>query len=167
MRQGASAACLVLGLALASCGDDSERPPTSPATDPGPAEQPAVEPPAEPTEVVREAAFELRASSSGPYRVGEVGQFAVTLTPRGVWHVNQEFPTTVEVTPPAAIVVPKPALEREDAAELTEQRARFDVSFTPAAAGQHRVTAEVSFAVCTEENCIPDQRTLAVSLPVE
>ena len=127
---------------------------------------PTPTPPAGGGAVVNDEAFELRASAPGPYAAGTLANFGITLTPRGIYHVNEEFPITVEITAPAGVAFPKTTLERADAAEFGEQRARFDVPFTPSAAGQHTVQAKVSFAVCTPENCIPDERTLAVVLPV-
>ena len=172
----------VVGLALllsaAACGDEDETsgtvtqtPPSevAPAVGEGAAQEaPAAEPPtAEAGPVVNDEAFELRAAATGPYQQGQLGQFAITLTPRGEWHVNEEYPISVELEAPAALGLPRPELERADAAEFGEERARFDVPFTPTAAGEHRVQAKVSFAVCTPENCIPDERTLALVLPVQ
>lgn len=170
---------LALLLAAGACGDEDETSGTVEQTPPEEAtpaageqaaqKAPAAEAPApgEVGPVVSDEAFELRAAATGPYQQGELGQFAITLTPRGEWHVNEEYPISVELEAPAAVGLPKPELERSDAAEFGEERARFDVPFTPTAAGEHRVQAKVSFAVCTPENCIPDERTLALVLPVQ
>jgi hypothetical protein len=117
--------------------------------------------------VVNDPTFELRANAGGPYSAGQNGSFEIRLTPRGGYHVNQEFPTTINLSGPEAIAFADSELEGTDAAEMAEQRARFNVAFTPSAAGEHRVTARVSFAVCTPENCMPDERTLALVLPVQ
>jgi len=164
-------------LAWVACGDEDETSGVVSQTPPEEVAQPAgagAAQKAPPTAVgapagavVEDEAFELRAAATGPYQNGQLGQFAITLTPRGEWHVNEEFPISVELTAPSEVGVAKSTLERGDAAEFGEQRARFDVPFTPTAAGEHRVEANVSFAVCTPENCIPDERTLALVLPVE
>ncbi|MEM9194543.1 MAG: hypothetical protein AAGF12_35525 [Myxococcota bacterium] len=117
--------------------------------------------------VIDDPAFELRATAEGPFSSGELSQFAISLTPRGEWHVNEEFPISVELTVPEGIDVPKAELGQSDAAEFGEEAARFDVPFTPSATGEHEVSAKVSFAVCTPSNCIPDERTLALVLPVQ
>lgn len=171
-----------IAVATVACGDEDETPGTVTQAPPEQAragaagdegaggaaeEQPsAVEEPAA-GPVVTDPAFELRAAAAGPFRSGELGRFSITLTPRGQWHVNQEYPIRVELDAPGEVGLPKTELERADAAEFGEERARFDVPFTPSAAGEHRVRAKVSFAVCTDENCIPDERTLALVLPVE
>lgn len=169
-----------LALLLMACGDENETSgtvtQTPPEEVPGAAEAPppAEDPPAGAAgeneaagPVVDDPTFELRAAADGPYRQGELGQFAITLTPKTGWKVNEEFPMAVEIEAPSEAGVSHTELEREDAAEFAEARARFDVPFTPTAAGEHRVEANVRFAVCTPENCIPDERTLALVLPVE
>ncbi|MBK8172015.1 MAG: hypothetical protein IPK60_16950 [Sandaracinaceae bacterium] len=49
----------------------------------------------------------------------------------------------------------------------TERLARFSVPFTAGTAGSARIEADVDFAVCTPENCMPDRRTVAVTLAVQ
>lgn len=166
-------AALVLSGALAlGCGGDESDTGGSPApaTEARGAEQTperqAGE--AEAGPVAEDATFELRATASGPYTAGQRGTFEIRLVPRGEYHVNVDpnFPFAIELSGPDAVSFPETSLDREDAAEFTEQRARFDVPFTPASAGEHRVTATVDFAVCTPSTCIPEQRTLALVLPV-
>ncbi len=111
--------------------------------------------------------FDLRAVASGPYRAGQLGKFDITLASRNGFHVNQDYPIQVDVTAPAGVTLPKATLQRTDAAEFNKQVAKFDVPFTPTAAGSHEVRAHVAFVVCTPQNCVPDERTLAVVLPVQ
>jgi hypothetical protein len=127
----------------------------------------APDPAAEGTAVVSDPTFELRAEGRERYASGELAQFSVTLTPRAGWHVNQDYPTRIEITGPAAVSFPKSELQKADAAQFAEERARFDVPFTPSAPGTHTIQAKVSFAVCTDETCVPDTRTLALALPVQ
>lgn len=151
--------CSLAVLFLLACGE--ETPP-----DVEPVDEPGEE---EPGPVAQDETYELRASANGPYRAGQAGAFEIRLLPRGEYHVNTDprFPFAIALEGPGAIAFGEAALDREDAAEFTEQRARFSVPFTPSAAGSHRVTATVDFAVCTPETCLPEQRTLAVVLPVE
>ena len=44
---------------------------------------------------------------------------------------------------------------------------RFLAAVEPSAAGDHEATCDVSFAMCTEENCVLEQRTVAMQLKVE
>ena len=64
--------------------------------------------------------------------------------------------------------VPEDASSASPRPPSSARRSRASTCPSPAkAAGTHTVTANVKFAVCTPENCVPDERTLAVVLPVE
>jgi hypothetical protein len=116
---------------------------------------------------VEDPTFELTLKPSGPYAAGKVSSFAVSLKPRGVYHVNQDYPFSVSLTAPAGVTLPKAELAKADAAEFTDNGVRVDVPFTASAAGSHAITANVKFAVCTPETCVPDERTLALAVAVE
>jgi hypothetical protein len=167
----------LLALSLNGCGDDggeeteTETTPETEATEEV-AEVEETEAPSEgvaevPPSLVDEATFELRATAAESYTSGELGQFAIQITPKGEFHMNDDYPTMITVRETANVEFPKSELEKGDAAEWAAESARFDVPFTPSAAGQHTVVCDVSFAVCTDENCIPEERTLAVNLPVQ
>jgi hypothetical protein len=178
-------AVYLIVFALWACGS---KPETTPAAEqpaapaaPAPAAAPevaekAAEPgtgsDAPPSDRVEDPTFELAVAPAGPYAAGKLGSFAVSLKPRGEYHINQDFPMSVSVQdnagdPPGSLEFPKSKLDKPEAAEFGEQLARFDVPFTPKSAGAHKVVVDVKFAVCTPENCVPDERTLAVMLPVE
>lgn len=152
-----------------ACSSAEQAAPTAPAVVEAPA--PAAPTPAEPAAVagpvVEDPTFKLAASAAGPYTANTLGHFVVTLTPKGEYHVNEEYPIAISVSAPAGVKVAKAELEKTDAAEVTATTARFDVPVTPTQAGEHRVTAKVSFAVCTPENCVPDERTLELALLVQ
>jgi hypothetical protein len=164
-------ALIVVGL-LAGCGQSSggegsaaeprgEAPPV-PAPEATP---PAAEAPAGPE--VQTEAYTLVARPEGEgYAEGELGQFQIALASRPGWHVNQDYPIQVELSGPEGVRFEKTTLSRPDAAEFDEDRARFDVAFTPQAKGEQPVRAKVSFAMCTDENCIMHDETLAFVLPV-
>jgi hypothetical protein len=167
---------IVLTVCAAACGQSgggAEPPP--PAAPSAVAQPPAVAPqsaepskPAPPpSERVDDPTFEVAAKPAGPYATGKLSSFAVSLKPRGEYHINQDYPMSIAVAASPELEFPKPKLGKPEAAEFGEQLARFDVPFTAKAAGAHKVEAKVRFAVCTPENCVPDERTLAVVLPVE
>lgn len=130
-------------------------------------EAPQVE--AEPTPRIEEATFELVATATGPYTAGDPATFDIQLAGRGDYHVNVDplFPFSIALGGPDAVQFEEAALDREDAEEFSEARARFAVPFVPNAEGEHPVTATVDFAVCTATTCIPETRTLALVLPVQ
>lgn len=139
-------------------------PPAVAPTDPPPA------PPAEPKAVgpsVEDPTFTLSAVAAGPYTANTLGHFVLSLTPKGEYHVNEEYPIAITMSAPTGVTLAKTELAKDDAAEFSAKTARFDVPVTPTQAGEHHVTAKVSFAVCTPENCVPDERTLDLALLVQ
>lgn len=165
---------VVASLCFAACGGSGESPSSTPGETPSgqtptPSEvvAPPPAPPAAAGPVVTDTGFELRAAAPGPFQVGQASSLSVTLTPRSNYHVNQEYPIHITLRAPAGVALQKSDLSRTDAAEFGEQVARFNVPFTPSAAGQHTVDADVDFAVCTPENCMPDRRTVRLALAVQ
>ncbi|NOY90278.1 MAG: hypothetical protein GXP55_03640 [Deltaproteobacteria bacterium] len=165
---------LSLGLFGAACGSSESATPPTPAQ--AAATPAAAEPTAEPADAppdlqaASEAQgdnFELSVSGQDGYAAGELSSFSISLTPRGEWHVNQEYPLHIVLAAEDGVTLPKTELERGDAAEYGERAVRFDVPFTAASAGAKRVAAKVFFAVCTDENCMPQERTVALALSVQ
>ena len=176
-RRFAAALLAWLGVVavLAACGgtgssggtaSDNAAPAPVAAPAPAPAAPPAA-PAAAPSDKVDDPTFLLAAAPVGTYASGKLGSVAISLTPRGVYHVNQDYPISVALSGDPALQFPKPQMGKAESAEFSEKVARFDVPVTPQAAGKHALTAKVKFAVCTPENCVPDERTLALALAVE
>lgn len=115
---------------------------------------------------IDEASFSLRLAEAGPYKAGELSRVVLQLEPRGKFHINQEYPVEIAVSGTADTTFPKATLAKADAAEFGEKKARFEVPFTAKSAGDHKLLANVKFAVCTDENCVPDERNLALALAV-
>ena len=101
------------------------------------------------------------------YAIGKAGEVEITLEGRGEWHVNQEYPIRVDLKAAPGVALKKSELVKDDAKEFGEDKVRFLAGVEPSAAGDHEVTCDVSFAMCTEENCILEKRTVAMQLKVE
>jgi hypothetical protein len=161
--------CVALAV---GCGGKQAEPaaaaaaPTPPAASPVPAEPVAAVPPSAAPSSIEEASFALRLAEAGPYKAGELGRVVLQLEPRGKFHINQEYPVEIAVSGTADTNFPKSTLMRPDAAEFGEKKARFEVPFTANTTGDHKLLANVKFAVCTAENCVPDERNLALALAV-
>lgn len=170
------APCVVLLVALSvACGGSpaaealpaAAEPATAAPSTPAAAPAPEATPAAPPSDHLEDAAFELRlAPGEGGYAAGKLGSFALTLKPRGAWHINQDFPTSVRVRGAPELAFPNATLAKAAAAEFGDTSARFDVPFTASTAGTHTAICDVKFAVCSEENCVPEERTLALALTV-
>jgi hypothetical protein len=160
----AGLACLFI-----ACGKkEPAAPEPAPAPVAAPSEAPAVAPGAQVAapSSIEEATFALRMAEAGPYKAGELGRFVLQIEPRGEFHINMEYPVEIAVTGTDGTTFPKANLLKPDAAEFGEKKARFEVPFTALAAGDHKVNCNVKFAVCTEENCVPDERNLTLALAV-
>jgi len=108
----------------------------------------------------------LAPAESG-YRVGKASDLQIELEGRGKWHVNQEYPIRVDLKGAPGVALKTAELGKDDAKEFSEEKVRFVVAVEPTAPGAHDVTCEVSFAMCTEENCILENRTVSTQLKVE
>ena len=101
------------------------------------------------------------------YEAGKPGEVEIALEGRGEWHVNQEYPIRVDLKSAPGVKLAKSELVKGDAAEFGDERVRFLAAVEPSAAGEHEVSCDVSFAMCTEENCILERRTVAMKLQVQ
>lgn len=90
----------------------------------------------------------------------------VVITPAAGYHMNEQFPVSLKLTPPAAVSVPKPVLKKEDA-KASEKELSFEVAMTPGAAGKLTIPGDLRFAVCTESTCDPQKTTVAIVLDVK
>jgi hypothetical protein len=153
---------LPLALLLAACGNSGHA--TPPTPDPVPSTDNTPTGPAGPS-VTRDQ-FELVAATDGPLTAGQLGQVKITLRGRNGWHVNQDFPVSVDLTAPATVALAKARLERADATAFDETHFEFSAPVTPSAAGTAALRATVSFAVCTDANCAPYTENLALDAPV-
>jgi hypothetical protein len=167
-----------LGAALSvfacACGTGANSQATPPAENP-PApivaapkpEAPAAVPAGPAPSSIEESGYSLRLAEAGPYKAGELARFVLHLEPHGAFHVNQDYPIEIGLSGDSDTAFPKATLARVDAAQFDEKQARFDVPFTVKTAGDHKVNANVKFAVCTPENCVPDERNLSLALAVK
>jgi hypothetical protein len=160
---------MVCVLAL-GCESGAERAEPAPESLPAAAREAspsAAPPPAAPGGSVVTDSYVLEARTAERHPAGELGQVTIEITGKGEWHVNQDFPTRVEVSAGPALELPKTSLTKGDASEFAEERARFEVPFTAEAPGEHQVVADVAFAICTEETCIPQRKTVAALVRVD
>lgn len=116
--------------------------------------------------VIEEEGFKLVASAPS-VSLNTASAIALHLDAKGKHHVNLEFPTTIEASGPGALGWQKTSFEAKDAKQMTEAKAWFELPLTPTAQGQHEAVLKVSFAVCTPESCMPEERTLRLPITVK
>ena len=171
------ATALATAMCASACGGNKDAAAASPSAEPSAAAPVAVAPPkavavertapSDAPSSVEESSFSLKLVEAGPYKAGELARFVLNLEPRGVFHVNQEYPIEITLKSDTDTSFPKASLAKPDAAQFDEKKARFDVPFTAKSAGDHKIMANVKFAVCTDENCVPDERDLALAVAVK
>jgi hypothetical protein len=98
--------------------------------------------------------------------VGTKATTSVTLAGKNGWHLNEEFPIQLKLTPAAGVTVEKGLLGRKDLAESTKENARFDVAFTANEPGAKTIDAEAHFAVCQATSCRPVTEKVVLALEV-
>jgi hypothetical protein len=97
---------------------------------------------------------------------GQPATAKVVITPAKGWHLNQEFPTSLKLRPPAGVTAKKTDLGKADAA-LTEQQGQFEVVLTSSEAGRKSVPGDLRFAVCTETTCDPQKSPVVIEMDVK
>jgi hypothetical protein len=153
-----------LFLSIVGCSK-SEAPAAAPAPTPAPAAAPAA-PQSPPGPSVEDNTFKLSLVGEPEYSAGSAATLKLVLEARGNYHVNQDYPIKIDLKAPAGVTLPKASLGKPDASEFGEKIARFELPFS-ATAGAYELSADVDFAVCTPETCVPDQRKLAIKVAVK
>jgi hypothetical protein len=111
-----------------------------------------------------DSSFKLEIAAPAPVKAGAETIAHVVVTPGSGYHVNQEFPTKLVVTPPEGVKVAKAELHKEDATTFNNDKLQFDVAMTPDKPGTFKVSGTLKFAVCTESSCDPKKREIAFDL---
>ncbi|TPV95686.1 MAG: hypothetical protein B7733_08680 [Myxococcales bacterium FL481] len=97
--------------------------------------------------------YELKVDKPASVKAGQEATFTVNLKSKGPWHINQEFPTKVQLKEVAGVTFPKKKLTKADAAKFSEKEAEFKVPFNVAAKGAKTIESELVFSVCIESQC--------------
>ncbi|TKC97903.1 hypothetical protein [Polyangium fumosum] len=139
-------------------------PPPAVAAAPAPTPEP---PPPVVSPKVGEQSFSLWMQSSGRYKAGEQGFVEVVLVPKGEFHCNQEYPYKMKLGAAAAGVTYPTPIVRTEGVSVSASRAVMRVPFVPQNAGDAQVSGKFYFSVCTSEQCVIDNRDVAVTVKVE
>ena len=91
----------------------------------------------------------------------------VVLRAKDGFHLNKDFPTLLDVTPPAGVEVVKAKQTLADATKAEETFASFAVKFSAKTVGEKAFTAIFKFAVCTATTCNPKREALAWKVNVK
>jgi hypothetical protein len=111
--------------------------------------------------------FVLEVVPPASVAVNGEGVARLLLKPKAGYHVNKDFPTSLDVTAPAGVELKKAKQTGADAAKLDESQAAFDISFKGKAPGTHSFAATFKFAVCTATTCDPKREKLTWEVAVK
>ncbi|HEX3901225.1 MAG TPA: hypothetical protein VH853_00135 [Polyangia bacterium] len=98
--------------------------------------------------------------------VGGTGTASLTIKVKGGWHVNDEAPISVALTPPPGLSVKKAKLTRTDLAASSKESARFDIPVSATETGKKTIAAEAHFVLCQEQACKPVKETVTLAIEV-
>jgi hypothetical protein len=124
-------------------------PPTGPVGDTGP-----------------DSSFKLTITTP-PAKAGAETVAHVEVTPGTGYHVNQDFPTKLVITPADGVTLAKAELVKDDAQVFNTTKLAFDVKLTAARAGNFQLGGTLKFAVCTETTCDPKKRAIEIPVTVQ
>ncbi len=96
-------------------------------------------------------------------KVGQPATAKVVIKPAAGYHMNQDYPTSLKLTPVAGVTLPKADFAKADAA-LAPEEASFQVALTSTEAGTKSVAGNVRFAVCAADNCSPQKDTVTITV---
>ncbi len=115
-----------------------------------------------------EGTLAIVAPAEGPAGAEVVA--TVNVTPAGPYHINLEFPTKLDLTGPAAVVITKPKLTagghdkaKGDADAFEDGKLTFTVRMT-AQPGAHTVTGTFKFAVCDKDTCLAKKEQISIAV---
>jgi hypothetical protein len=98
---------------------------------------------------------------------GAEGTAQVQLSATGAFHLNKDFPTSLDITAPDGVTLGKVKLTTADASKFEEKTATWDVKFTAKDAGEKKFGAKFRFAVCTATTCDPKKEALGWTVAVK
>jgi hypothetical protein len=91
----------------------------------------------------------------------------VSVSPKGAFHVNTEYPVKLTITAPDGVKLDKEKQTGPDAKRFEKAGLDFEVGFTASGSGKKSFTGELKFAVCTDTECKPTTEKVAFDVDVK
>lgn len=108
--------------------------------------------------------YQLTVSPPGIVEAGKPAVARLTVKPIGGYHMNDEFPTELKLTPPEGVTMAKTVFALEDAEKFDKDQLVFAVECTPGATGEYTVSGKFKFAVCTDATCDPKRQSISFTV---
>jgi hypothetical protein len=111
--------------------------------------------------------FLAEISPVGPYKAGAPATVKVSLTTKGVFHINGQYPYRFKTAPaPDGLTYSKAVLERADG-QFEEKTAVFTLPFVASHAGTFNVGGVFHMSVCSPTSCVVQKAPLDVTFTVQ
>ncbi|HEY3665282.1 MAG TPA: hypothetical protein VGL19_04755, partial [Polyangiaceae bacterium] len=111
--------------------------------------------------------FVAEMSAVGPYKAGAPATVKVSLTTKGVFHINGQYPYRFKTAPaPDGLTYSKAVLERADG-QFEEKTAVFTLPFVASHAGTFNVGGIFHMSVCSPTSCVVQKAPLDISVTVQ
>jgi len=98
---------------------------------------------------------------------GQRAVATVSVTPKGAYHINTEYPVRLVITAPAGITVEKAQQTKDDAKAFNEHELDFDVAFVSDASGTRSFSGDLRFGVNTDTNSRPSDEKVVFNVEVK
>lgn len=111
--------------------------------------------------------YRVEITTTGPYKSGATGTVKITLTAKGGFHINDQYPYRFKASSPVeGVSYPKPVLERADG-QFQEKTAVFTLPFVAARAGKFALGGVLNLSVCSPASCIVQKAPLDLTITVQ
>lgn len=87
----------------------------------------------------------------------------VHVSPAKGYKMNLEYPTKVKLNAADGVTLEKTTLAKGDG-KIDVKGVDFEIAYTPDRAGKTTITGEIKFAVCTENDCIPQVEKISINV---
>jgi hypothetical protein len=162
----------LLTIAISACGKSSgnheksaTNEPTPPAANPAAPTPASAEPCANDdprVHVKPEEATLTVGSAEGA--AGTEATAAIKVVPAAGYHVSQEFPMKLTLTPPAGVKLAKTELAKADADQFSEQMLALSVKATAEKPGSYEIKGCFKVGVCDKESCHPKKQPITITV---
>jgi hypothetical protein len=111
--------------------------------------------------------FLAEISPVGSYKAGAPASVKVSLTTKGVFHINAQYPYRFKTAPaPDGVTYSKAVLDRADG-QFEEKSAVFTLPFVAGHAGTFNISGVFHMSVCSPTNCVMQKAPLEVTVTVQ
>lgn len=111
--------------------------------------------------------YVVEAKADAGYKATLEGTFEVSITAKGNYHINPQFPIRWKSgEAPENVTYSKPVLTRDDGT-FKETSGSFKVPFSASKAGKYTVGGSLSVSFCSEKNCLMEKVPVDIDVTVK